>query len=179
MNRAYAAIELWKNSAAYMRVEGKVTFTVSMIDKPLMIRARQAIKRGFGTASQGNTHRLLNLLAKHCGYNEHGFPYNSHGILCLYAPRAAADDYDEVADTLEALMNLQGAFSRAAFRNKEALLMSGQTYITGEKRTVLRKYLKEQAAKWMIFRQPMLDFLDDPSNGIRWEFDSDYKGESK
>lgn len=177
--KAWEALRLYRNGYKFLRIEGEVTLEVGKLEPALLVRAKQAVKRGFGTAAQGATHKLLGIIAKHTGYNADGFPYSSYSHLALYAPRAAADEFKDVADTLEALTHLDGSRSRyGANRNEECLMFSASLNLNSERRSRLRKVLKEQATRWMIYRQPMLDFLNDPTRKIVWEFDSEYREKS-
>lgn len=175
MNTAWHALQLYHEGSRFLQVQGKVTLRVNRLEPALVKRAVGAIKRGFGTASQGPTQKLLRILAKVTGYNPDGYPWTNWNNVVLYAPTAARDDYAEVCDKLETLMHLTGSANRQAWRNKDLLLFSNRANLTAEKRTQLRAFMKEQMARWMIYRQPMLDFIEDGSRNIVWDFDSDYK----
>ena len=175
MIKSWEALRLYYHGTKFLRIQGEVSLQVSRLEPALLNRTAAAIKRGFGTASQGPTHRLLEILAKENGYNPHGFPYSSWSGVVLYVPAAARDDYTGVCDSIEALLNLDGTARQRGHRHEERLSFALHGNYIAEPRKRLRKFLKEQSAKWMIFRQPMLDFLNDPTRSIVWDFDSDYR----
>lgn len=177
MNMAWPILRLYNEGSSFLHIKGKCTLNIENIDRPLLKRAIDSVKRGFGTASQGPTHKLLALVARSTGYNKAGFAHSTWGAVSFYVPRAAADEYGDFCDAVETLMHLEGSAHRRAYRDEKTLHFAHSANLTGEKRKRLRAFLKDQAKKWAVYRQPMLDFLNDPTRSIVWEFDSSYKGE--
>lgn len=178
MNTAYTALRLYGEGNRFLRIEGKITLDVGKLDPALLQRTIGAVKRGFDTATQGPTYKLLALVARLTGYNEHGYPYVNHGSVVMYFPRAAASEFKDVSDQIETLMNLDGIALYRAYRYEDHLMFRNRANMNREQRTRLRKFIKDQAARWAIYRQPMLDFLTDPTRRIVWAFDSEYKGDN-